>query len=82
MPVDTSPAALRRYHELLRARPAHERLAQALSLTRTVRELAIAGIRERHPDASADEIRVRLAVRLYGREQAAKLFGPVPADAV
>jgi len=30
------------------------------------RELAVAGIHQRHPDASDDEIRVRLVVRLYG----------------
>jgi hypothetical protein len=71
-----------RYHELLRAKPAHERLAQAASLTRTTRELAVAGIRQRHPHASDDEVRVRLAVRLYGREVGRRLFGEIPADAV
>jgi hypothetical protein len=47
-----------------------------------VRELAIAGIRQRHPEADEQEIRVRLTVRLYGREAAIKLFGAVPDDAV
>jgi len=79
---DTSPAAIDRYHELLRAQAPHERLEQAMALTAAVRELAMAGIRARHPGASADEMRVRLTVRLYGRDVAQRLFGHVPADAV
>lgn len=79
---DTSEAASRRYHELLRACAPHERLAQAMALTKMTRELAMAGLRARHPDASDAELRVRLAVRLYGREAATRLFGEVPEDAV
>jgi hypothetical protein len=79
---DTRAVALDRYYDLLRAQPAYQRLAQAVALSRTVRELCIAGIRQRHPGASEQEIRVRLAVRLYGRSVGERLFGQVPADAV
>lgn len=79
--LDTSSAASARYIELLRQRAPYERLAIAASLSRAVRELAIAGIRERQPVASEAEIGVRLAVRLYGREVAIRLFGVVPDDA-
>ena len=79
---DTAEAASRRYHELLRTRAPYERLAQAMALTRMTRELAMAGLRSRHPDASPEELRVRLAVRLYGRAAAMRLFGTVPDDAV
>lgn len=79
---DTSGAALDRYHELLRAATPVERLKQAVKLTQAVRKLALAGIRQRHPNASAAEVRVRLAVRLYGREVATRVFGDVPPDAV
>jgi hypothetical protein len=79
---DTSPAAEARYHELLRSQSPAARLAQAAALTTSVRNLAIAGIRSRHPDASVDEVRIRLAVRLYGRGTALRLFGLVPDDAV
>lgn len=44
--------------------------------------LAEEGIRRRCPNADEDEVRVRLTVRLYGREAALKLFGSVPEDAV
>lgn len=52
-----------------------------MKLSRAVRELALAGIRELFPDASEQELRVRLTVRLYGRAVAVRLFGTVPADA-
>jgi hypothetical protein len=79
--LDASDASISRYHELLRAKAPHERLAQAMSLSKMVRELAVAGIRERFPSASPDEIRVRLAVRLYGRDVALRVFREIPADA-
>ena len=79
---DTKARADERYHELLRAREPHERLAAAMGLSRAVRSLAEAGIRERHPQADAREVRVRLTVRLYGRAAAARLFGVLPDDAV
>ena len=63
MEQDTSARAIARYHELLQAQPPHQRLAQAMALTRTVRELAMAGIRQRHPGASDDEIRMRRSTR-------------------
>ena len=78
---DTSPAADARYHELLRAMPPERRLEAAMKLSRAVRELALAGIREMFPEASEQELRVRLTVRLYGRAAAVRLFGSVPADA-
>lgn len=79
---DTSDSGSRRYHELLRVCAAHERLAQAMALTTMTRELAMAGLRARHPNADASELRVRLTVRLYGRDAATRLFGAVPDDAV
>ncbi|MFT3764512.1 MAG: hypothetical protein QM820_03190 [Minicystis sp.] len=79
---DTSPAADARYHQLLRAMPPERRLAAAMSLSQTVRELALAGLRERHPAADERELVVRLTVRLYGRAAGIRLFGAVPDDAI
>lgn len=80
---DTDPKTARRYAELLRAKSGMDRLAQAMSLSKLTRDMAIAGIRSRHPDLSEDELRIRLTVTLYGREAAIRLFGAtnVPADA-
>jgi hypothetical protein len=79
---DTSPRADARYHDLLRAMPPERRLEAAMKLSAAVRELCLAGLRERHPNASVDELRTRLVVRLYGRAAATRLFGVVPDDAV
>jgi hypothetical protein len=78
---DTSASGQARYVELLRQRSPHERLAIAASLSRSVRDLAAAGIRAQRPGVSEAELGVRLAVRLYGRAVAERLFGAVPDDA-
>jgi hypothetical protein len=75
---DTGSAAVDRYHQLLRAQAPHERLEQANALSKAVRELAVAGLRTRHPRATPEEIRLRL----YGRGVAQRLFGQLPADAI
>ena len=80
--LDTTRRSDDRYHALLRARLPHERLEAAMALSRAVRELAEAGIRQRHPEADVAEVRVRLAVRLYGHTVATRLFGALPDDAV
>ena len=72
---DTSREAQRRYDELLRHRTPAQHLAIALSLSRAVRRLAMAGIRSMYPDASPRELEARLAHRLYGADVARRLFG-------
>jgi len=78
---DTSRAADVRYHALLRAMLPERRLEAAMRLSRGVRALAIAGIRQTFPMADEQELKVRLTVRLYGRDAAIRLFGAAPADA-
>jgi hypothetical protein len=71
---DTSPAAEKRYFELLSERSAVERLAMALRLSSMVRELAEAAIRAERPDAPERTVRKCLADRLYGPGVASRLF--------
>ena len=70
---DTSIAAERRYYELLRQQTPQQRLHTAMQLSAMVRQLAVADIRRRNPQATEAEIREELARRLYG-EEAARLF--------
>ena len=79
MDQDTEPQRRDRYIELLRAQSPVDRLRKAGALTRAVRQMAEAGIRQRYPGADDTEVRVRLAVRLYGRDVAVRLFGAHPA---
>lgn len=79
--LDTSPEQRRRYYELLRALTPEQRAQKAASLSRSVRALVTASLQRDHPLAGPAELRARLATRLYGREQAARAFGPLPDDA-
>jgi hypothetical protein len=45
------------------------------SLTKTCQELAVAGIRLRHPNASEREIRMRLAALWIDQELMIRVFG-------
>lgn len=81
MSRDTSPPQERRYFELLAALPPAARLHRAISLSRTVRKLAMAGLRTRHPDAGERELRARLAAALYGSAVARRIFGELPGNA-
>jgi hypothetical protein len=80
MASDTAPEVAARYRERIRALPPARRLEIAAQLTEGVRTLAEAGLRRRHPDASGEELRCRLAALLYGRGVAERLFGRVPPD--
>ena len=71
--LDTSPQQRRRYYAYLRTLSVEQRARKVDDLCRTVRELAVEGIRGRDPLASDDEVRRRLAELLYG-EAAARLF--------
>ena len=79
MEQDTHPRQQARYIELLRAQSPVDRLRRAAALTRAVRQMAVVGIRLHYPQADEQEVRVRLADRIYGREVALRLFGPHPA---
>ena len=49
-------------------------------MNRAVRDLALAGLRQRHPNDSPAQRRRRLADLLLGQELAARVYGPVLED--
>jgi hypothetical protein len=71
---DTSPAARRRYYELLAQKSPVERLAMAVRLSSMVRMLAEEAVRAGSPDLSERAMKKGLADRLYGRAVAERLF--------
>jgi hypothetical protein len=79
--LDTSPEARRFYFQKLSGLSRCQRLAMLSGMSGVARRMAEAGIRRGHPGISDEEVRVRLAVRLYGRTVAERLFGGVPGDA-
>ena len=72
--LDTSPAQRARYYAMIRAMTPEQRAQKINGLCAMVRSLAEAGIRNRDPSASPDQIRRRLAELLYGSETAAHFF--------
>lgn len=77
--LDTSRAIEEAQIEGWRRMTLEQKAAVVSSLTRAVIDLAKAGIRERHPDASPEEQRLRLAVVLHGRDLALKAFPEIAA---
>ena len=73
--ADTSPEAEARMIEYYRSLEPQERVAIALELTRLADEIALEGIRERYPQATEREQKLRLAALKYGRELILKAFG-------
>ncbi len=72
---DTSPEAEKVLLQLLRQAPAWRKFKMVGELNATVKQFALAGIRQRHPDASEAEVKRHLADILLGKELAAKVYG-------
>ncbi len=79
--LDTSPTERARYYALLRAQTPQQRGRALAALTSSVRQLAELAIKREFPEATPDEVRVRLTVRLYGLDAARRLHSSVPEDA-
>jgi hypothetical protein len=73
-PNDTSPAVQELIWQRLAAMSPEERYERFAKLYRFTRRMAIAGIRERYPNAPESEIRLRFAVQTMGREITMKFF--------
>ena len=70
MSMDTTPDAADRQVQQWRSMSAAQKLTLTMSMSRTVRNLALAGIRQRHPESTPREQVLRLALVLHGRELA------------
>ena len=71
---DTSRAAEELQFEGYRKMEPWQKLAIIDDLNRMVEGLARVGIRERHPAATEEEVRLRLAALRYGREFTMRWF--------
>ena len=76
MHLDTTPETEEVLFDFWRQAPAWQKWQSMLSLNQMARKLAIAGLRNRHPDASEAELRRLLADLILGPETAAKVYGP------
>jgi hypothetical protein len=72
---DTTPKAQRVHFEMMRAVPGWKRLTLALELTQATRELILADLRHRFPQAPDEEIRRRFITRVLPRDDVIRIYG-------
>ena len=72
---DTRPEAEAVLVGLLRQAPPWRKLHMVGQLNQTVRTLALSGLRQRHPAATPEELRRRLADLLLGSDLAVRAYG-------
>ena len=73
--LDTAPEIEQRQIEAWRRMQPWEKLRIVAELMRATDELAVAGIRERHPNATPREIQLRLGALRIDRESMIRAFG-------
>lgn len=78
MNADTSPEVEAIQFRFFREAPAWRKLQMMNDLNQSARDLAMVGIRLRHPHATPQEQRRYLADILLGSELAEKVYGPLP----
>jgi hypothetical protein len=74
LPLDTSEQVARLQIELWRRMSPLEKLQLVRALTRTCREMCLAGIRLRNPGASEREVDLHLALITLGAELTARAY--------
>ena len=72
---DTNPGAEKIQIEIIRRMPPWKKLAVVDDLNETVKAFAVSGLTQRHPDASPEQIRRKLADLILGEELANKVYG-------
>ena len=77
--LDTSPEIERLQIEGWRRMSSEQKAATVSGLTQAAFDLAFAGVRHRHPEASSRELRLRLAIATLGIELARKAFPDIAA---
>jgi hypothetical protein len=73
--ADTLPEIERMLIEALREMPPCRKLELLGEMSRTVCELAVAGLRQRYPDDTPEQRKRRLADLLLGAEMAERVYG-------
>jgi hypothetical protein len=74
---DTTPEAERFLVELLRRASIERKLEMLDHMNRTARDLALMGLRARHPNATDAQLQRHLAGLLLGPEFATRVYGPL-----
>ena len=71
---DTSEEIVQKMAEIARVTPIWKKLQQAADTSAAMKQFAIAGIRQRHPQATEEGLRRRLAAMLFDHENVVKMY--------
>jgi hypothetical protein len=74
---DTNPEIAELQRNLLRQVGSARKLAMLGEMNKTVRALALSGLRSRYPEDNPAMLRRRLADLILGQELAAQVYGPL-----
>jgi hypothetical protein len=77
-PEDTDPAFQQRYLAKLAAMEPGEKIQRMFALSHLAGQFVCAGIKERYSNASPQELKIRYAAMLFGREFVQKHFSGDP----
>jgi hypothetical protein len=72
---DTTPEAERMLIELARATPDARKIDQVFEIIEMVRRFSMSGLRSRHPRATEEELRKRMAALVFDRETVIEVYG-------
>ncbi|HVT57044.1 MAG TPA: hypothetical protein VHR45_01475 [Thermoanaerobaculia bacterium] len=78
--TDTDPDAERVQLEIVRSMPVWRKAQLIEEAISASRDLALAGLRARHPEAGPEELRRRLFELELGAELATRVYGPIGND--
>ena len=66
MILDTAPAAQKRQHEIFKRMSGERRLLLAMSFSDQIRDIAIEGLRRRHPSVSEEDLKELYFKEIFG----------------
>jgi hypothetical protein len=66
MVTDTTPAAEKRQHEIFKRMSGERRLLLAMSFSDQIRDIAIEGLRRRHPSVSEENLKELYFKEIFG----------------
>jgi hypothetical protein len=64
--TDTTPAAQKRQHEIIKQMSGERRLLLAMSFSEQIRDIAMEGLRRRHPSVSEEDLKALYFKEMFG----------------
>jgi hypothetical protein len=78
--ADTTPDAQCKHYELMGRLTPEQKLSMAFALTDAMRQLVLADLHHRFPEANEEEIRRRFIARVLPREAVIRAYGFDPRE--